>query len=209
MKFFAIILASVAALAATGQAYLIWKQQTNESQPQEVERSLLLLPNFGSRGSKRVGTCENLIDSFYTISVLVDEQDQIMSNWTDVNLGDIRQRQDRRLDTETKQLEEARRRAETQLIREHKSQLRSVLDFRNKDHVYFVEEEVRILDFDIVSDLPPVMRIGRLGFQNALSADSYSQTISVMAELSTKKDVVTQLCTNILKQEAEKERVPA
>ncbi len=199
MKFFAVILASIAVIAATAQAYLIWKKSDEALLHEERWSKFAVIQNYDAQQMRRTRTCEAFFQSYSDIEILVLEEDELLAEWSATEFAELQQAQNRRFSTEDLQLEEAHRRADNSLMRQYSTALRPFLSYAVSDHVYFTDEEREKLKLDDLSALPPVMRFSRSNFiRSEYSVDTIMKTKAAVRDLLAKKDPVLRLCRSVM-----------
>ena len=196
MKFIAIIIASIAALAATGQAYLIWKQQDKLFQVRKEWTELVVFRDYDAPHYKRAQICSSLMKSFAEFSVLIAGEDEMVAEWAHIRALELERRQDRIYTTTELRNEEGLRRAENQLVREFTLSLQSVMKFQQVNKIYFTDLEIGKMNFDVVSNLPAVVKINRV--RQNLSAESMNRVGPVIGELLQEADSMKSVCTSVL-----------
>ncbi|MEM1103363.1 MAG: hypothetical protein AAGH48_04605 [Pseudomonadota bacterium] len=143
MKYLAIVLASVASLAATAQAYLLWS-----AQEEKVDRRAQL---------ERNRMCRNIVRASSGLTKLFDSKEVYLeymlneeaTTWTLKPPSD----EDDRSPTDAELLEKRRKRAQQTFSVDVFRALEPVENYYLFGPVYFNKEELDILEYETVTDL--------------------------------------------------------
>ena len=201
MKYLAIILASVAALAATAQTYLIWsadKNQPNADGGIPIAPQVLL-EREQNVAYKRHAICKGLIESFAQIKFVNANREELINEFFEIQLLQMNSRSLRPGESVESREEKAKQNAETEYFYHVTSAIRRVLSFQDYEYYYFDNSDVEKFDFaSVVNDLPAVLRIARIGRRPQLSGDSYQKAIIGIDKLANKAAVVESVCKPVV-----------
>ena len=189
MRFFAVILASIAVIAATAQAYMSW------SYLEKLEDRWL----HGSlEGRKRVA-CSQLISATAKYQRLSENVEEYYSTVLQEQTARFSRHQN---DENGEDLEkQAAIEARAAVLSRFRSGANTIFEFRDEDRLYFTEEESAALGYETFLELPSDMDDYLSRFDASpltASEDAFREALAVVQRIGDLNPKIVEICKPIL-----------
>lgn len=190
MRLFAVILAAVAALAATAQAYLSWsyldKQEDRRLNSFLEGRKILTCSRLVSATAEYQRKSENL-DAYYSAALDYELE----------RLGRYEEDEDPEV-----LAERAAKAAREAVLERFRNGARDIFEFIDEGPIYFSEEELPALGYETYMELPA--DLGELPVRYETAAlvkdeEAYNQALDVIRRIGALKPDVIETCKPIMR----------
>ncbi len=181
MKMFAVILASIAAIAASAQAYLIWRDGGRE---------------VSQRDYSRINNCRNLITSLSELGRVTKDSEQTLQRHTQAMIDDMLRYQE--LSDDDSGVDEARFRstAERRFLGNANLAVSRLQNFVDIGSLFFSEAENTSIGYEAIEDA--VSSLGPYRGYDYPNPENFDETVAKLENAAAQLSGVRSVCEPIL-----------